>query len=119
MDIKIIAAVLLTLRLMSVAFLYLVLKRQVRYLRSKKEPELQNVRILLTSLTAIILLGQLVPILIDSVTLLDVVERSMSRPHPIGIAYALSNGTTAVVTSYLLYKLYKTIEGHRDSSRKR
>jgi hypothetical protein len=105
MDIKIIALTLLTARIVSVVFLLSVLRKQWAVLRTKDHPELGTLRRVLFYLSMVIFLGQFVPILIDAATLVAQVKRS--DPNPLGVAYAYSNAFTAMISSLLLWFVYR------------
>lgn len=111
MNIKVIAAILLIERLFAVAFILPVLFRQYRLMGVKNNPELGWLRLALFSLSFIVFLGQFVPILIDTATLLADVRRT--TPAALGIAYAFSNATTAVLSSIVIWLIYKRVGNTR------
>jgi len=107
-DIKLIALTLLICRLASVGFILAVLRKQSVPLRAKDHPEVGTLRRVLFYLALVILVGQFVPILIDWATLLDQAKRS--TPSALGVAYAYSNAFTAVISSLLLWLVYRVSE---------
>lgn len=107
-DIQIIAASLLTLRIISVAFVAQVIKRQTSLMRLKDAHQIGTLRKVLFSLALVIFFGQWVPITIDVATLLADVPRS--APSTLGVAYAFSNAFTAVLSSILLWLVYRVSE---------
>lgn len=111
-DIKTLALVLLLGRIVSVVFISLVLWKQYKLLRLPLEPpskEINNFRKLLFILSCIILLGNVVPVVIDTLTLMspDSIGRNPSIPT-ISVAYALSNSATAAVSAFTIWLLYRT-----------
>jgi hypothetical protein len=106
--IKVLAAVLLVMRLVSISFMTLVLKRQYKLFRLPLEPEARHVRLVLMLMAAIIWCGQLIPIAIDTATLF--VDTKRSNPSTLGISYAVSNASTAIVSSILFWLMYRLIE---------
>ena len=106
MNIKIIAAILLIERLISAGFIIAVIRRQGRLLRVRVPEQLERFRQVLFGLSLVIFVGNFIPILIDTLTLFANLQ---GRPNPsaIGIAYALSNATTAVLSSVLVWVIYR------------
>ncbi len=105
-EVKLLAGLLLALRLVAVSFLLLVIIRQLRLLR-RTETEYTAVRIVLITLVGITFIGQFIPIIIDTSTLLRDVT---GTPDGLLIAYALSNAITAVISSAGWWVLYRIIE---------
>jgi hypothetical protein len=105
MDIKTIAFILLIGRIISVAYIFLVLRQQWKLLRTSITPKLQPLRQRLFFLALVIFIGNLVPITIDLATLLTPLTRG--NPSPLGITYAFSNCITAALSSFLLWELYR------------
>jgi hypothetical protein len=97
MDIKTAAFYLLLLRIISSVALLWVISRQVRYLRQNNPPEEQRIRLALTSLTVILLGGNIIPIFVDVASLFDLVTRSATRINTIGVAYTFSNASFAAI----------------------
>jgi hypothetical protein len=108
LDIKIIALTLLICRIVSVAFILAVLRKQWGLLKARNHVEVATLRKVLFYLAVVILVGQFVPILIDSATLLDQAKRN--APSALGIAYAYSNALTAMISSLLLWLVYRVSE---------
>lgn len=120
MNIKTIAFILLMERLVAVLFGLLALMIQIPLLRKPilqevmwtvrvfgklyHIPVLKVMRWALFVLMIIILVGNFIPILIDTLTLFLDVGRA--NPSPIGVAYAVSNATTAVVASFMIWLSY-------------
>lgn len=105
-NVQIHAGILLTERLVAVAFLLPVLIKQVGLMRLRANSSLNTLRHVLFGIGLVIFIGQLVPILIDTAALLELYERS-GNPNPLGLAYAHSNALTALLAAILLNLIYK------------
>lgn len=118
-DIQTIAGILLVLRAVSVVFIVTVLTLQARLFGTQIDfalvPNLSNfqqrrvylARRVLFALSVIILAGNMVPILIDTVTLLG---NDLGRPGGLqlfSVAYAFSNALTAMFSAIMIWALYK------------
>lgn len=111
MGIKTVAFVLLLGRLVSVFFMTLVVNRQRALSKLPTSPELLPFRRTLNRLSVSLLIGNIIPIVIDVVTI--VATNSLERedtPSVIGVMYAISNCTTAAISAYLIWTLYKQAE---------
>lgn len=119
LDIQTIALILLIARVVSVAFIITVLLRQARlfgkqidfsvvpFLTKLQRKSVYRIRTVLFTLSVIILLGNLVPIVIDYITLFN---NDLGRPANvklISIAYAFSNALTAMFSAIMIWTLYK------------
>lgn len=119
LDIQTIALILLVARVLSVIFIVIVLLRQVRlfgkeidfsvvpFLTNIQRESVYRIRTVLFTLSVIILLGNLVPVVIDYITLFS---DDLGRPaslKPISIAYGFSNALTALFSSIMIWTLYK------------
>lgn len=119
-SIQIIAFILLVARLISVAFIVSVIIKQVKvfgkpidfsiapYLNKLQRKNVYRVRRVLFILAVIIMVGNMVPILIDYVTL--VTDNAVGRTanvKPISVAYAFSNALTAMFSAVMIWALYK------------
>lgn len=105
MEVKILASILLALRLVAVGFLFVVIKRQIRLLK-ESTTEYNTVRMVLITLVGIGFIGNFVPIVIDVSTLMRDVS---GHPGTLLTAYALSNALTAAVLAIGWWMLYKVI----------
>lgn len=106
--IELLALILLVLHLGSVVYIGGVLRKQWRLLKVPIYPEIKRFRRVLFTLSAIILIGNAIPIFVDLVTILT--NNSLGRTpsvKPISFAYAMSNALTALVSAYLIHTLYK------------
>lgn len=105
-EVKLLAGLLLALRLVAVFFLLLVILRQIKLVRST-ETEYTTVRIVLLTLVGITFIGQFIPIAIDLNGLLRV---SSGSPSSLLVAYALSNAIISATVSVGWWVLYRIIE---------
>jgi len=106
MDIKLIAAILLLGRLTAVFFMLLVLRKQWRLLRLPIDPDIKTFRLVLFIMCAVILTGNFVPIAIDAATLFGGYS-GRANPSSLGVLYAFSNCTTAIVSAVLIWLMYR------------
>lgn len=119
-DIQLIAIFLLIGRIISVIFILFVITLQARLFGTMIDfqmvPNLSNyqrrnvylARKVLFALSIVILAGNLIPIIIDSITILDANSLGRNPNIPfISVGYALSNATTAAVSSLMIWALYK------------
>lgn len=91
MDIKDAATYLLILRIISTVALGWVLWKQIRYLRINQPPEEQIIRFALTMVTLILMAANVVPIVLDVLTIFKDLPRSTNTLNNVGIAYTFSN----------------------------
>lgn len=103
MSIKMIATILLLERFVSVVFLSLVLHRQWKLFRATRT-KLTTVRETLLVLVSVALLGNIVPIIIDLVTITG--EEYAGK---LLVPYAFSNATTVTIISVGWWYLYRSI----------
>lgn len=128
-SIQVIAFILLIARIVSVSFIVSVLFTQGRQLGREidfsltpnlskfQKKNVYRIRRILFALSIIILLGNLVPIAIDWITL--VTDNSIGRTpnvKPISVAYAFSNALTAMFSAIMIWALYK-LAGYNDNSK--
>lgn len=106
MSLKVIATILLIERLISAAFITMVIRRQIALFKMAASDTLQNFRRVLFYLSLAIFVGNFIPILIDALTIAANLE-GRSNPAPIGIAYAISNASTAMLSSIFVWVLYR------------
>lgn len=102
MEIKLLAATLLIGRLVALWYLYKVVKIQLNLLKLPTDPDVWDFRKTLHYLTVAFALGNVVPIIIDLVTIIG-----PERPFWLGVTYAISNTTTALIGAILIHKLYR------------
>lgn len=102
MDIyKVITSLLLVERFVGITFTVVTLVIQWKLLASKNMAELKPLKLTLLLLNSIVLLGNVVPVILDMSVLLD---RSTTY---LLVFYALSNSTTAMIWSFMFWLLYK------------
>lgn len=111
MDIKTVALILLLGRLVSVAFMMLVVRRQRALSKIPVNPQLKPLRKTLNRLSLAVLVGNIIPIVLDASTIIaaDSLKREDS-PSVIGVSYAFSNCITSAISAYLIWTLYKQAE---------
>lgn len=105
---EIIAGTLLILRLVAVHYLFRVLKIQIRLLRRPIDPCIWDFRRKLHYMTVALLLGNVLPIILDSLVVLrgfGVLE--FVRTSPLLITYAISNALIGFIAATLIYRIYK------------
>lgn len=88
-----------------------VVKRQRDLMKLPLEPSLIPFRKTLNRLSIAVLVGNILPILIDILTIAS--HTSLHRedsPSTIGIMYAFSNCITSALSAFLIWKLYKQAE---------
>lgn len=110
-NIKTVALILLLGRLVSVVFMILVVRRQRVLSKLPVNPQLRPLRKTLNRLSFAVLIGNIIPIILDASTIIaaNSLEREDS-PSVIGVSYAFSNCITAAISAYLIWTLYKQAE---------
>lgn len=125
-NIQTLAMILIVMHIGSAIFMSFVLKRQYKLFShditlddSKYDQHdiarIKRFRMGLFVLSCVVLLGNVVPILIDAVTIIS--NNPGNRPHhvhAISILYALSNAITAFISAYLISTLYRIAKGAHD-----
>lgn len=106
MSIKMLAFGLLLGRAVSLTFIILVLRRQWQLLKLPIEREIKTFRKILFILSCAILAGNIIPVIIDVLTLFVNTGRP-PQVRAISIAYAYSNSLTAATSSLLIWFLYR------------
>lgn len=108
MDIKTLALILLVAHIISIFFIVFVIKRQRELSKLPIDPELLPFRQSLSHLAVAILIGSIIPIFIDVLTVFtyDSLTREDS-PSLANIVYGVANAITLVISSYLIWTLYK------------
>lgn len=87
-----------------------VMLKQISLIIKNATPDLQIDRKILLFISAVILLGNVIPIAVDVLTLSDEIARSATKINPAGVAYAYSNAVTLVAASIGWFTYYKYIE---------
>jgi uncharacterized BrkB/YihY/UPF0761 family membrane protein len=100
------AFTLLITHLASMVFIFNVLKRQWRLMKQPIPSYVKRYRYTLFILSLVIFAGNIVPIIIDALTLFIEVGRP-DTVKLVSLLYAYSNAITAVVSAYLIWTLYR------------
>lgn len=115
MDIKQLALLMLAGHMVSVIFMLLVIKTQWGLFKKIIEEDLKPFRNRLYTLSVLILIGNLIPIAIDLLTLFFPLPRPLSV-SPVSVFYALSNAYLAAaapaIAIWTIYRMAK--ESHDD-----
>jgi hypothetical protein len=115
--IQIIAAILLLARLASDFYMARVLRKQWKLLKLPIEPEIKRFRKVLFILSIVIFVGNFIPIIIDSITLLYGNPGRPAAVRPISLMYAVSNASVAFFSAYLIHLLYKLADNPEEASK--
>lgn len=94
---QILSTGLLIGRILTVILMTFVVRKQLRVIHSKRYPELRPIRLLLLSSSAIVILGNIIPIIIDAYGLFGKGSLNLL------IAYVISNNITAAVSAFILW----------------
>lgn len=104
---EIVAATLLVLRIVGVVYLIRVFRIQVGLLRKPISEEVWDFRRKLHYITIALLLGNLIPIFLDALVVLQAIGIGQHiRTTPVLLIYASSNAITAFLFALLLSKIY-------------
>lgn len=102
MDGQTLAALLLALRVIAVILLVAVIVRQIKQLRTTST-EYPAVRVTIFVLTIVLLIGQFIPILLDTVVAFgDTYSGRSESPAALPVAYSLNNAGKDVIIGALL-----------------
>lgn len=106
---EMLAATLLILRLIGVAYLVRVLKIQIKLLRKPiDDPEIWDFRRTLHYITVALTVGNLVPIILDSLVVLQGIGKlDYVRTRPVLLVYAGTNAVIALLAAIMIHKLYR------------
>lgn len=115
------AAILLLVRIVSMTFITLVLKRQWALLKLPIKnaaqydvKALKHFRIVLFMLVLVIFIGNLVPAIIDIATILQANTGRPNTVQPVSLIYTLTASVTSLVSSYLIWRLYRLAADEKD-----
>lgn len=108
MSTKDLALILLVGHITSAILIAMVLKKQLRILRGRPDTTLRHARQILSGLALTVLIGNFVPLTIDSLVLMNKVSRN--HPTPVGVAYATSNVIILVLSAASVLALYIAAE---------
>ncbi len=117
MDIKTIAAVLIVGRIVSVAFIFFVLRRQYELMKLPIEPEVYYFRKVLFATALLIFIGGITAIVVDTLTILadDSLHREDS-PSLINMIYVFINEFTAIISAIFIWLLYRLARNTADNT---
>lgn len=105
--IGIIAAILLTIRVIAVRKLYKVLKTQIELLRRPIDPEVWEFRRSLHYMTLALLVGNILPIVLDFLVVLDELGWiAHYRTIFVITAYAISNAVMMLIAVTMIKRMY-------------
>lgn len=110
MDIQHAAIILLVIRLISTGFILSVLLLQIPLFKVKLGPAEQITRLMLFLLSAVLLFGNVIPVIIDFTTAVGAVERNASVLNQISLLYSFSNAMTSLGSAVLIWLIYKLID---------
>ena len=110
MDIQHAAIILLGIRLISTGFILSVLLLQIPLFKVKLGPAEQITRLMLFLLSAVLLFGNVIPVIIDFTTAVGAVERNASVLNQISLLYSFSNAMTSLGSAVLIWLIYKLID---------
>jgi len=110
MDIKVLALFLITLHLVSVFFIIIVLWKQAKLFQKRIQDDLVMYRLVLFALAVVIFSANMIPIVIDLLTIFNQIVRSTSTINPIGVLYSMSNAIVCAASATLMWTLYKLAE---------
>lgn len=117
-SIQLLAFILLVFRLVSMTFITLVIWRQISLFGTKinfddfpsltkgQRRNIYTMRRILFAIAVVIFIGNLIPVMIDSVALLNEVIKTPGL-RSWGILYAVSNAITSVFSAFMIWFLYR------------
>lgn len=114
LSIKVLASILMLGHIGSTIYISGVLRKQYSLLRLPIHPALRRFRHVLFILSLLILLGNVLPIIIDGLTLVVNNTGRPSHVRLISILYALSNAVVQFVSAYLIHTLYRLAANDSD-----
>lgn len=107
MNIRTLAAILLSGQVFSAVFILLVIMRQLSLFKLPIQPGLEWFRRILFFLALTVFAGNLVPILIDIITIRRPEVRVVRHTNLIGVLYAASNTFVATTSAVLIWVMYR------------
>ena len=109
MDIKDLSAILLVGQIISVGFIFSVLRLQFGLFKTTIQHDLVAIRRVLFHLAMVIFLGNLIPIVINALTITGAIYRPVlhGRLNFPAIIYTSSNTGVAVASALLIWLLYR------------
>lgn len=107
------AVILVLFRILSDAFIFSVILKQIALLRMPVPSYLKSFRLVLFFLSLAIFLGNMIPIVIDLLTIFIETGRP-AQLRPISVMYAISGATTALLSAFLIWLLYRLADNDHD-----
>lgn len=107
MEIKTLAWCLLAGQLGSAIFMGVVIHRQIGLFGLLIQADIVWFRRVLFVLALVIFLGNMIPLVVDILTVMDLVKRSASHINTVGLYYTASNTLVAFFSSVLIWLLYR------------
>lgn len=106
-SIELYAGILLVVRLISMWFMYKVLRKQWSLFQFDIPAHIRNYRRVLFILALVIFFGNVTPALIDVVTIMQSEIRQASTVTLISVLYTFSASGTALASAFLIWLLYR------------
>jgi hypothetical protein len=103
MTVQRIAIILLIMRIISVSFIILVIKRQYGLFKLRIDTQLVQFRMVMFILGHIFLLGNVLPIITDVYYAFFHISKEVN----LLVYYAISNALTSLVAAFLLWNIYR------------
>lgn len=107
MDIQVLAILLLIGRVVSMAFIFMVLLRQWQIRKAKTHPRLIAMRRVLALLALLVFAGNIYPLILDILTIVMPSIRSTQVINLAGVLYSVDNNLTFMFASILIWTLYR------------
>lgn len=107
MDIHTYAAILLVIRIISMTLMGAVIYRQLQLFKLYIDKEIRYYRIVLFVLAIAILAGNVIPAVIDLLTLTGELVRSTKIVNGVSLVYTGAWATTSLLSSILIFWLYR------------
>lgn len=119
MDIHTYATILLAIRIVSMSLMALVIKRQLELFKLFIDKEIRLYRRILFALAVLIFAGNLIPALIDLLTITGDLVRYARTVNGVSLVYTMAWAGTSLLSSILIFWLYRmshTVDkSHEDS----
>jgi hypothetical protein len=113
MDIQLYAGILLVLRLISMSFIFIVLRKQLALFKQPISDNIRWFRVTLFVLAMAVFIGNIIPAGIDILTVFADLPRSVRTVKPISLLYTMDAAGTSLVSSILIWTLYRMASGEK------
>lgn len=107
MDIRLYAGILLVARIASLILMGLVLRRQLQLFKLPIDKEIRRYRVILFLLALAIFAGNIVPSVIDLLTITETLTRSTKTVNGVSLLYTLAWVMTSFLSAILIFWLYR------------